>query len=214
MAMTLDGKRIVREGYDAVAEAYLAARQISAQEAALLADFTRRLPPGARVLDAGCGAGVQAGTLLEAGCLVTGVDFSAAQLALARERAPGARFMQADMTTLALPDATFDGVCCLYALIHVPRAEHAATLANFRRMLRRGGYLLLSVGASDLEDDVEPNWLDAGAAMYWSHFPRAQSLAMLAATGFEIVQQHDIVEAAEYGGGTHPFALARRVERA
>jgi SAM-dependent methyltransferase len=210
MAMTLDGKRIVREGYDAIAPAYLAARQTSPQEAALLADFTRRLPPGARVLDAGCGAGVQAALLLAAGCVVTGVDVSGAQLALARELAPGASFIQADMATLALPDGAFDGVCCLYAIIHLPRTEHAATFANFRRMLTPGGYLLLSVGTSDLDSDIEPNWLDAGAAMYWSHYPLEQSLALLADAGFEIVQQRDVVEAAEFGGGTHPFVLARR----
>jgi ubiquinone/menaquinone biosynthesis C-methylase UbiE len=208
--MTLDGKRIVREGYDAAAHAYLAARAIGIDEAELLADFARHLPPGARVLDAGCGAGVPTATLLAAGCQVIGVDVSAAQLALARERAPASRFIEADLTTLALPDAVFDGICCLYALIHVPRAEHAATLANFWRMLTPGGYLLLSIGSSDLDDDLEEDWLASGATMYWSHYPREQSLAMLSDAGFEIVQEHAIVESAEYGGGTHPFVLARR----
>ena len=208
--MALDGKRIVREGYDVLAAAYLAARRTSPDEAALLADFAARLPPGAAVLDAGCGAGVPAAALLSAGSRVTGVDVSAAQLALARDLVPDASFMQADMTTLALPDRAFDGICCLYAIIHVPRAEHAATLANFWRMLTPGGYLLLSIGTSDLHDDIDPDWLGAGAAMYWSHYARERSLGMLLAAGFEILREQLIVEAAEYGGGTHPLVMARR----
>ena len=51
-------KARVREGYDRMAAAYLAARPVAGADVALLADLCRALPPGAPVLDAGCGAGV------------------------------------------------------------------------------------------------------------------------------------------------------------
>ena len=57
-----------------------------------------RLPPGARVLDVGCGSGLLARRLLEAGFEVIGVDASPAMIDLARTQAPGAR-----LEVLALP---------------------------------------------------------------------------------------------------------------
>src|SRR5436305_15298856 len=51
----------------------------------------RLLGPGpGRCLDLGCGTGLALTMLEDAGWTVTGVDASAEQLALARERAPGA----------------------------------------------------------------------------------------------------------------------------
>lgn len=204
-----DGKRIVRDGYDAIARAYLAARRLEPAERALLDDFVARLPTGAAVLDAGCGAGVPVAALLSERCAVTGVDVSAAQLALARERVPAARFMLADMTRLDMPAASFDGIVSLYAIIHVPRAEHAALLANFRRLLRPGGWLLFSVGGDDLDDDIQEDWLGAGAPMYWSHYGPATTRALLRAAGFEVARETPVVESEGYGGATHLFILAR-----
>jgi SAM-dependent methyltransferase len=61
------------------------------------------LPPG-RALDLGCGTGTNAVYLAKRGWLVTGVDFVARALALARKRAAQAgvspRFLQGDVTRL------------------------------------------------------------------------------------------------------------------
>ena len=59
-----------------------------------------RLPPGARVLDVGCGSGLLARRLSDAGFEVIGVDASPAMIDLARAHAPAARF-----EVLALPTA-------------------------------------------------------------------------------------------------------------
>ncbi|HWW53978.1 MAG TPA: hypothetical protein VNY84_09420, partial [Acidimicrobiales bacterium] len=54
-------------------------------DAALLVDLHRRLQPGARILDVGCGAGVPiASRLTGLGHGVVGLDLSVAQLVLAR----------------------------------------------------------------------------------------------------------------------------------
>ena len=164
----MQGKEIVRAGYEQVADAYLATRTEDGADAAQLREFAAHLPERARVLDAGCGSGVPAARYLHDTCgfEVTGVDFAAAQLDLARGLVPGARFVQADMTTLAppeFPDEAFDGICSLYAVIHIPREEHPALLANFRRMLRPGGLLLLTMGFNECDDDID-DFL--GAPMY------------------------------------------------
>jgi ubiquinone/menaquinone biosynthesis C-methylase UbiE len=46
---------------------------------------------------------------------VTGVDFSAAQIARARALVPAARFVCADLRAVEFPDAYFDAICSYYA---------------------------------------------------------------------------------------------------
>jgi SAM-dependent methyltransferase len=204
----VNGKRIVREGYDVLAEAFLRVRSTDSEDVRLLAELSSRLPDGARILDAGCGAGIPVASTLSERFSVVGVDISERQIALARENVTNAEFIQADLVTLDLPDASFDAIVSYYAIIHVPRAEHPALLANFRRMLVPGGLLLVSMGASDNPDGTEDNWLDGGAPMYWSHFGREDNLRMLADAGFDIIWERLVTEEEEFGGGTHLFVLA------
>ncbi|HUG15101.1 MAG TPA: class I SAM-dependent methyltransferase, partial [Thermomicrobiales bacterium] len=121
-----DPKLIVGAGYDAIAARYLNTRRAGAADLELLDDLAARLPDGASVLDLGCGAGVPVAQRLAGRLLVTGVDISAAQIALARQLVPDATFLQADMTALDFPDGAFDAVVSFYAIIHVPREEHPA----------------------------------------------------------------------------------------
>ena len=46
------------------------------------------------------------------------------QLAIARENAPRARFVRADMTEVDFAPESFDAVVAFYSIIHVPRDEH------------------------------------------------------------------------------------------
>jgi SAM-dependent methyltransferase len=206
----MNGKRIVQDGYNVLAEAYLRVRSIDSEDVRLLDELSSRLPGGARVLDAGCGAGIPVTRILSERFHVVGVDISARQVALARENVSNAEFIQADLVTLEFPDASFDAIVSYYAIIHVPREEHPALLANFRRMLAPGGLLLVSMGAGDNQDGTEDNWLDGGATMYWSHYGREDNLRLIAYAGFEVNWERLVTEEEEFGGGTHLFVLAQR----
>ena len=206
----MNGKKIVRDGYDALAATYLRVRREDSEDVRLLEELAARLPDGARVLDAGCGAGTPVARALSERFVVTGVDISAAQIALARKAVPNAAFIQADKTALDFPDGHFDAIVSYYAIIHVPREEHPALLASFQRMLAPGGLLLISMGASDNPDDTKDDWLGGGATMYWSHYGRADNLRMLAEAGFRLIWERLVTEDEEFGGGTHLFVLAQR----
>ena len=54
----MEDKAIVREGFNAIAASYLATRSEDSEDVRLLQELVERLPKGAQVLDAGCGAGV------------------------------------------------------------------------------------------------------------------------------------------------------------
>ena len=56
----MDFKKTVREGYNAIANRYLAERTRDSEDVRLLNDFIERLPADAKVLDAGCGATIVA----------------------------------------------------------------------------------------------------------------------------------------------------------
>lgn len=134
-----------------------------------------------------------------------GVDLSGVQLARAQRLAPDAVFVQADIATVVFHDGVFDAVVCLYALIHVPVADHRAVLARIRSWLRLGGVLVIIAGHTAAEG-VEHDWLDvAGATMYWSHADWATYHRWLDELGYKLVHDKFIAE----GDGGHHLAIAR-----
>ncbi|HLO33074.1 MAG TPA: class I SAM-dependent methyltransferase [Anaerolineales bacterium] len=203
----MDFKKIVKDGYNAIAARYLAARTRDSEDVRLLDDFMERLPANAKILDAGCGAGIPISQILSERFQVTGVDFSETQIKLARSYLPNARFICMDMTKLGFPDRTFDGICSYYAIIHIPRGEHQALLANFYRLLKPGGVALLCLGAEHLVDDIEEDYL--GARMYWSHYDAETYLKMLKECGFSLIwSKHIGDESCE--GASHLFVLVQK----
>ncbi len=200
-------KEIVRNGYNAIAARYLTSRTEDTADVTLLHELERRLAPGANILDAGCGAGVPVAKRLSENYFVTGVDFSETQIRLARQLVPRARFALQDLTRLAFPDDTFDAICSYYAIIHIPRTEHAGILRMFHRILRPGGLALLCLGANDLERDIVDDYW--GAPMYWSHYDLKTNLRMLAELGFDLIWSKPIADESSPGSG-HLFVLAQK----
>jgi SAM-dependent methyltransferase len=83
--------------------------------------FTSRLHSGERVLDIGCGNGALSYDMAAAGALVTGVDKSAANIEVARERCAHGNltFVHGDALT-DLPNERFDVVVMSNVLEHLP----------------------------------------------------------------------------------------------
>ena len=203
----MDYKKTVRDGYNAIADRYLAERTRDSEDVRLLADFMERLSANAKVLDAGCGAGIPISQMLSEHFEVTGVDFSEAQIELANKNVPGVKFLCEDMTKLGFPDDTFDGITSYYAIIHIPREAHQALLANFHRMLKPGGLALLCLGAEHLIDDVAEDYL--GTRMYWSHYDSETYLKMMEEIGFKIVWSKIVADETCEGAG-HLFVLVQK----
>ena len=98
-----------------------------------------QLQPKSQVVDLGCGAGFLAHALAQAGHEVTGVDLSASSLQEARKRdlTRKIQFYQADAQKTPLPPHSFDVVCAMDLLEHVP--EPREVIAEASRLLRPGG---------------------------------------------------------------------------
>jgi len=202
----MNAKQRVAEGYDGIAEHYLAAKNADDPVTlAALEALTVGLPSEAAVLDLGCGAGVPVTRWLAARFRTTGVDVSARQVALARENATGAIVMQSDITALSLPTDTFDAIVSFYAIIHVPREEHLRLLADICQWLKPGGRFLATWPMTAWEGE-EADWEGWGMPMWWSHFDAETNLTMLRQAGFHVAS----ADARTEGGETWLWVVAEK----
>ena len=103
----------------------------------------RLLPPGARVLDVGCGSGWFAAALRDAGFAVVGIDVAAEALRRARERASGVEFvLTAEGEELPFESASFGAAWLGEVLEHVQ--DGIGLLEEVARVLEPGGSLVVS----------------------------------------------------------------------
>jgi ubiquinone/menaquinone biosynthesis C-methylase UbiE len=189
----MDPRKIVTDAYDKIAETYddWAPRVRIEERIRYTQVIIDALPQGSTVLELGCGAGGVTSQQLASGFTLTGVDISARQIMLARQRIPHATFIQADMTTLTFPPSSFDGIVAFYSIIHVPREEQPRLLDTIATWLRPGGIFVATLGARSVQAEYEPNWL--GAPMYWSSYDTDTNRRMMAATGLRIVEANEEV---------------------
>lgn len=124
------------------------------------------IQPGMRVLDAGCGIGLETARLAAAhpDTVVTGLDRNPDLLEIARRRAEPENlcWVEADLAALDLEESSFDAIRTERVLMYLPGDGFARVLADLARLLRPGGRLALfelDYGATMLapgsaEDDV------------------------------------------------------------
>jgi SAM-dependent methyltransferase len=144
------GNRVdnIQKSYDTVARAY--ADEIYAELEAkpfdreLLDRFAARVRGRGRVCDVGCGPAQIARYLRDRWVDVLGLDLSAGMLAEARRLNPDLTLVQSSMLGLGLGSETLGGIAAFYCIIHIPRAQVVAALAEMRRVLRPGGCLLIT----------------------------------------------------------------------
>lgn len=102
---------------------------------------------GRKVLDVGCGAGVDAARFARAGASVTAVDLAPAAIELAaanfRQQGLAAEFATADGESLPFPDSTFDYVFAHGVVQYT--ANDRALIDECRRVLKPGGVALFQV---------------------------------------------------------------------
>ena len=102
-----------------------------------------RLPEPARVLDAGCGSGRNMEELAALGEVV-GLEPSEASLAAARARDVG-RVVHGSLERAPFDDGEFDLATALDVIEHID--DDRGALAELRRVVRPGGFLLVTVPA-------------------------------------------------------------------
>jgi ubiquinone/menaquinone biosynthesis C-methylase UbiE len=145
-----DARLSVTLAYDAIAADYDA--QVSGDDwmrRALHAHYAHVFRPGQRVLDVGCGTGIDAVALARRGVRVLGVDGSAAMITQLNAKVADEQLsdmIQARVTRIqdlaTLDEATFDGVISAFASLNsLPDLSGFANDAA--RLVRPGGRVVL-----------------------------------------------------------------------
>ncbi|ONI82757.1 SAM-dependent methyltransferase [Saccharothrix sp. ALI-22-I] len=107
------------------------------------------------VAEIGCGTGLVTGHLHGLGVDVFGIDLSPGMLAVARRENPDVRFEEGSMLDLDLPDGELGGALAWYSVIHVPWDLHPAVFAEFYRVIKPGGVLMLGFHVGDIVRRLE-----------------------------------------------------------
>lgn len=207
--MSDDRALLVASGYDAMIDTWEVWKD--AIEDDPRADWCRelldRLPEGARVVELGCGGGMDETRSLAARFRLTGVDLSGAQLARARERVPEAEYLHADLTTVEFPAGSLSAVASFYVLNHVPRELLAPLFGRIRTWLRPGGLFLATLGASDLQ-----GWTGdfLGAPSYFSGYPPETNRRLLSDAAFTLVRDEVVTIREPEGDATFHWILGQR----
>ena len=152
--------------YRGNAEAY-ATRTFTSRQVRLMA-FLAQLPPGARILELGCGAGGDTAEMLARGFDVRATDGSPEMADVA------SKHLGRTVETLLFHDLdeveAYDAVWANACLLHVPRAELADILARIWRAMKAEGvfYASYKEGDGDSRDTLNryynypsPDWLRA-----------------------------------------------------
>ena len=140
----------IRTAYDVVADDYAAlladALAASIFDRAVLSAFAELVlaDGGGPVGDLGCGPGRVTAHLASLGLTAFGVDLSPGMVAVARRTYPHLRFDQGSISGLPLAGGELAGAAAWYSLIHTPPSLQPEILAEFHRVLRPGGYLVLA----------------------------------------------------------------------
>ncbi len=183
------------EAFDAIGDRYDEAFPHKGGQLAAGRRLAEALPPGARVLDLGCGTGLPtARQLCAAGFGVVGVDLSSVMVALARQHVPEAEFVCADLAALRPGGefgpggerslGRFDGVAAFFSLLMLPRPEIPFALASIHELLVPGGVFALSMVEADVDDFSIPF---LGHTIRVSGYLRDELRQVVTEAGFEVV---------------------------
>lgn len=169
----------------------------SARPDAHLRAFLDALPPGARILDLGCGPATASAHMRAEGHDPDPVDASPAMVALANEvHDIGARLVTFEQIDEV---AAYDAVWANFSLLHARRADLPGHLAALHRALRPGGLLHIGMktGTGETRD---------GLGRFYTYLTVPELHRLLSAAGFTL-RDTDEGTAPGLAGTVDPFVI-------
>ncbi|GAA0710020.1 2-polyprenyl-6-hydroxyphenyl methylase/3-demethylubiquinone-9 3-methyltransferase [Dyella sp. SG562] len=152
---------------------------------------------GARVADVGCGGGLLSEALARSGAEVTGIDLGEKVIEVARLHLHESNLnvdyrVQSSAALAATEPASFDAVCCMELIEHVP--DPAALVADLANLVRPGGLVFMSTinrtpaafGAAILGAEYLLRMLPRGTHHYGKFLKPSELGRLLRHTGLEL----------------------------
>lgn len=163
--------------------------------------FIARLPAGSKILDCGCGPGMDSERFSQLGYKVTAIDLSDRFVKLTKKRVPSAAVQKMDMRNLDFPQASFDGVWASFSLLHIRAIEIQKTLLGFRTVLDERGLLFAALHRGPKTEWVKTTISGMERDTYVQEWLQTDIEAIVRGAGFEIIGSRPF----EREGGRYPL---------
>jgi len=105
-------------------------------------EFTKNMPFGAKILDAGCGSGRDLLAFKNLGFDAQGIDASAELVEIAKKNS-GVKVEHKNFSEINWKNE-FDGVWCMASLLHLSKEEMRTTLSKIADSMKEGGKIYAS----------------------------------------------------------------------
>lgn len=138
-----------------------------------------------KILDVGCGSGRDALLFLQnSNYEYTGIDLSPDMLAIAREVAPNAKFIEMSMYELCFASETFDGFWAAASFLHIPKNRLSHVLQELKRVLRMGasGCVMVKEGVGEKMIGTQ------GEKRFFAFYEKDEFCTSLEGNDFEILE--------------------------
>lgn len=144
--------------------------------------------PQPKILDLGCGPGINAKKILEycVNAQLTGIDFAPSMVETAREHVPDAYFQVGDIRNIPLHLQLFDGIFASFSIPYINAEEVEKMILECRSRLKRGGVLFISFIESS-ENHSKKVTNSAGLPMTMHYFDAVWLKSILTDLSFEIL---------------------------
>ncbi|MBI9109274.1 MAG: class I SAM-dependent methyltransferase [Spirochaetales bacterium] len=149
--------------------------------------FADLLQPESRVLDMGCGTGVNAGLLSDAGHKVTGVDNSEGMLEVAAEHCRSAVFKYSSVLDYR-PEDSYDAILLSFLIVHLTDDEADLLLRRVSGFLCRPGYLYISFMTGKAAGYETTSF--SGSELFFNYYSSEVIRGKLEGEGFKLLREN------------------------
>ena len=176
------------------------------------------LPPGSRILDAGCGNGRHFLPLSRLYRTV-GIDISKKALEGSKtyleKSGQNSEHLVSSVTSLPFDDESFDGIVCYGVLQHLFTDDRRAAVSEFKRVLSPGGFLFFEAfGVEDMRyggEEVEPHTFLRKSGLIYHYFTTEELECLL--DGFEIIKLENVRSEKIFRGKMYPRHMIKGIVR-
>lgn len=189
----MDKTKKTIETYDNHADSYQSKFMNFESYKTKLEAFCDILPPGAKVLDVGCGPGNAAKLLVESnkGFEIIGIDLSTEMINRARANvvSPKANFFVRDIRDMNIMGKEYDAVIASFCLPHLSNEEAEKLIDDIGRVLSKGGFLYLSCMEGS-KSGFETTSFSPNDSIFFNYYSEDFIRGALKKNNFEILQLH------------------------
>ncbi|PKM92157.1 MAG: hypothetical protein CVU81_01965 [Euryarchaeota archaeon HGW-Euryarchaeota-1] len=174
--------------YDKIAEQYAKKFPNPSEH---INEFLALLPKNAKILDAGCGVGIDSNYMASKGFEIVGIDLSTEMLKLAKQKFPQIDFRQEDIRKLDFPPNSFDGILASCSIVHIPKKDVPALLEKFHQILKNEGVIYLALQEGKPEEIFIDEPLKPDEKLFLNIISFDEIKSLLVKKGFSIVKKYE-----------------------